>query len=131
MMIDEKQAHLILPESWPVALGYAAWVEEIWANYLSNALKYGGDPPQITLGWEALDTGFRFWVQDNGAGLTAEEQARLFSPFTRLDQVSVKGHGLGLSIVQRIGEKLGGQVGVESAPGQGSTFWFTLPAAGK
>jgi PAS domain S-box-containing protein len=131
MAIDEKQAQLVLPESWPVAVGYAAWVEEIWANYLSNALKYGGDPPQVTLGWDALDAtgGFRFWVKDNGPGLTAEEQSRLFSPFTRLDQVSAKGHGLGLSIVRRISEKLGGRVGVESAPGQGSTFWFTLPAA--
>ncbi|MBN2004465.1 MAG: HAMP domain-containing histidine kinase, partial [Anaerolineae bacterium] len=70
----------------------------------------------------------RFWVQDDGAGLTPEEQSRLFTPFTRLDQVSAKGHGLGLSIVRGISEKLGGAVGVESAPGQGSTFWFTLPA---
>ncbi len=69
----------------------------------------------------------RFWVRDNGDGLTPEDQARLFAPFTRLDQVRVKGHGLGLSIVRRIVEKLGGQVGVESQVGQGSTFSFTLP----
>ena len=60
---------------------------------------------------------------------TPEEQARLFTPFTRLDQVSVKGHGLGLSITRRIAEKLDGQVGVESEVGQGSTFWFTLPVS--
>jgi two-component system sensor histidine kinase/response regulator len=71
----------------------------------------------------------RFWVRDNGAGLTYEEQVRLFAPFTQLDQVRAKGHGLGLSIVLRIVERLGGQVGVESedVPGQGSTFYFTLP----
>jgi two-component system sensor histidine kinase/response regulator len=69
----------------------------------------------------------RFWVQDNGPGLSTEAQARLFTPFTRLDQVHVQGHGLGLSIVRRIVEKLGGQVGVESRPGQGSRFYFTLP----
>lgn len=68
-----------------------------------------------------------FWIRDNGPGLSAEEQARLFTPFTRLEQVQVTGHGLGLSIVQRILEKLGGQVGVESSPGQGSRFYFTLP----
>ncbi len=51
----------------------------------------------------------------------------MFTPFTRLNQVRAKGHGLGLSIVRRIVEKLGGQVGVESLVGQGSSFFFTLP----
>lgn len=149
LTIEEKQACLTLPETWPAALGYAAWVEEIWANYLSNALKYGGSPPCVTLGYTRLAAGLSpvageitalfstipnphakiaFWVRDNGAGLAPEEQARLFTPFTRLDQVSAKGHGLGLSIVQRISQKLGGEVGVVSAPGAGSTFWFTLSA---
>ena len=67
---------------------------------------------RLELGAEAQPDGMvRFWVRDNGAGLTPEDQARLFTPFTRLDQVQVKGHGLGLSIVRRIVEKLGGQVG--------------------
>jgi PAS domain S-box-containing protein len=114
--------------TWPVALGYAPWVEEVWINYLSNAFRYGGRPPRLELGAEAQPDGMvRFWVRDNGAGLTPEDQARLFTPFTRLDQVQVKGHGLGLSIVRRIVEKLGGQVGVESQIGQGSMFSFTLP----
>jgi signal transduction histidine kinase len=71
----------------------------------------------------------RFWVNDNGNGLKAEEQVRVFAPFTRLDQTCAEGSGLGLSIAQRIVEKLGGQVGVESEglPGQGCTFYFTLP----
>jgi two-component system sensor histidine kinase/response regulator len=71
----------------------------------------------------------RFWVRDNGPGITPEAQSRLFTPFTRLDQVSIQGHGLGLSIVRRIVEKLGGQVGVESQVRQGSVFSFTLPSA--
>ena len=71
----------------------------------------------------------RFWVRDNGPGLTPEEQARLFAPFERLHRGRAEGHGLGLSIVRRIVEKLGGQAGVESEPGQGSLFFFTLPAA--
>jgi two-component system sensor histidine kinase/response regulator len=74
------------------------------------------------------DTMIRFWVRDNGPGLTPEDQARLFLPFTRLDQARATGHGLGLSIVRRIVEKLGGQVGVESEVGRGSIFFFTLPA---
>jgi signal transduction histidine kinase len=69
----------------------------------------------------------RFWVRDNGSGITPEDQVRLFVPFTRLGPARVGGHGLGLSIVQRIVEKLGGQVGVESQVGQGSVFSFTLP----
>ncbi|MBN1119434.1 MAG: tetratricopeptide repeat protein [Anaerolineae bacterium] len=129
-LIDEHHAEIRLPSRWPLARGYAPWIEEVWSNYLSNALKYGGDPSVIELG-AALqsDNMIRFWVHDNGPGLTPEEQERLFTPFTRLKQVQVEGHGLGLSIARRIVEKLGGQVGVESKPGAGSTFSFTLPAA--
>jgi len=127
-LIEECQAQVILPESWPCALGYAPWVEEVWANYLSNGIKYGGRPPRLELGATVQPDGMvRFWVRDSGPGLTPEQQASLFTPFTQLSQVRATGHGLGLSIVQRIVEKLGGQVGVESQPGQGSTFSFTLP----
>jgi two-component system sensor histidine kinase/response regulator len=70
-----------------------------------------------------------FWIQDNGDGLTPEEQARLFTPFTQLNRIRANGHGLGLSIVRRIVEKLEGQVGVVSQPGRGSVFTFTLPCA--
>ena len=59
---------------------------------------------------------------------TEEQQAQLFVPFTRLSQVRVEGHGLGLSIVRRIIDRLGGSVGVSSAPDQGSEFYFCLPA---
>lgn len=152
--INQHQATLFIQNEapWPQALGYAPWIEEVWANYLSNALKYGGQPekrlpPRVEIGWNwdqpkaqseiQPDTSashaqdgalIRFWVRDNGQGLSEEAQGRLFVPFTRLDQVRVQGHGLGLSIVQRIIERLGGQVGVESVPGEGSTFYFVLPA---
>ncbi len=140
LLIQESHAEINMPEIWPGVLGHAPWIREVWANYLSNAIKYGGNPaeaipPRAQLGWEAPDAssdsiGFiRFWVRDNGPGLTPEEQARLFTPFTRLDQAHTKGYGLGLSIVQRIVAKFGGQVGVQSEIGRGSTFWFTLPSA--
>jgi two-component system sensor histidine kinase/response regulator len=131
-MIAGHQAEITSPEVWPAAIGYGPWVEEIWVNYLSNGLKYGGQPPQLEIGGKLLNgpTGqVRFWVRDNGAGLSAAEQARLFTPFTQIHQARAEGHGLGLSIVQRIVERLGGQVGVESAEGQGSVFFFTLPSA--
>ncbi|GAB4512852.1 MAG: hypothetical protein OHK0046_12980 [Anaerolineae bacterium] len=127
IMIDELRAKIIVPEEWPVAAGYAPWVEEIWMNYLSNALKYGGRPPQIELGAEQRNDMVVFWVRDNGRGLTSEEQKRVFTPFTRLNQVKIEGHGLGLSVVQRIVQKLGGTVSVESKVGEGSIFSFTLP----
>jgi len=128
--IEEIQVEITLPDQWPLALGYAPWVEEVWFNYINNAIKYGGEPPRVELGATEQSDGYiRFWVRDNGAGLTPEEQKRLFKPFTRLDQTRIKGHGLGLSIVQRIVEKLGGEVGIESHIDQGSTFSFTLKAA--
>lgn len=131
-LIDQHDAEIVTPETWPAASGHAAWIEEVWSNYLSNAIKYGGDPPQVELGATSQpDDTVRFWVRDNGQGLTAEEQARLFTPFTRLHQVKAEGHGLGLSIVQRIMDKLGGEVGVDSEPGEGSTFFFTLPSAAR
>ncbi len=129
-LMTEGQVELVCPEQWPVALGYGPWVEEIWVNYISNAIKYGGQPPCVEVGaTEQEDDQVRFWVRDNGPGLTPEQQERLFIPFERLGQVEIEGHGLGLSIVLRIAEKLGGQVGVESEVGQGSLFWFALPNA--
>ena len=131
-LIRDTAANLHIPDraSWPAALGYAPWVEEIWVNYLSNAIKYGGEQPRIELGAVTQPDGFlRFTVRDFGAGLTPDQQARLFAPFERLNQTRREGHGLGLSVVRRITDKLGGQAGVESQPGEGSTFFFTLPAA--
>lgn len=126
--IDERGAKIHVQNHFPMAEGYGPWVEEIWANYLSNAVKYGGDPPEVEVGGEVLDNGMvRFWVQDNGDGLNDEERDRVFTPFTRLSEVAVEGHGLGLSVVQRIVERLGGTVGVESPPGAGARFHFTLP----
>ncbi len=129
-LIEQHQADISFPDEWPSAQGYRPWVDEIWVNYLSNAVKYGGTPPCIELGYDEPTGGkIRFWVRDNGCGLTQEDRAQLFRPFSRLGQRDVEGYGLGLSIVQRIVERLGGEVGVESQPGEGSLFYFTLPVA--
>ena len=131
LMIQDYKAKLTMPEHWPQALGHGPWVEEIWANYISNGIKYGGTPPRLRLGaTERSDGMIRFWIRDNGPGLTPEEQAKLFIPFTRLNQMNTSGSGLGLSIARQIVEKLGGRAGVESEgiPGQGCIFYFTLPA---
>lgn len=118
-------------ETWPQVIGYAPWVEEVWTNYITNGLKYGGRPPQLEIGCAILSNNrARFWVRDNGDGIPAEEQPALFQPFSRLKGPGVEGHGLGLSIVRRIVEKLGGEVQVESQLGEGSEFRFILPIVG-
>ncbi len=130
-LLEESDAEVLAPGEWPQASGYAPWVEEVWVNYLTNACKYGGRPLRIELGGEQLaDGSVRFWVRDNGNGIKPEEQAQLFTPFTRLGQVRATGYGLGLSIARRIVDKLGGQVGLESegVAGKGSVFSFTLPS---
>lgn len=127
--IEKAQAEIVQPETWPTVSSYAPWLEEVWVNYIDNALKYGGNPPRIEIGATALtDDRVRFWVKDNGPGIPDEQQEHLFVPFQRLGESRAEGHGLGLSIVHRIMERLGGEVGVESALGQGSTFFFSLPA---
>lgn len=134
VMIKESGAQISLPNVWPYAVGYAPWIEEVWANYLSNAFKYGGHPPRIEVGAETIKTKniqkemVRFWVRDYGPGISAANQKLLFRTFERLDQVKTDGYGLGLSIVRRIVEKLGGNVGLKSEIGKGSLFYFTLPS---
>lgn len=125
-MCEQKRAEIQIMDEWPKALGYSPWVEEVWVNYISNALKYGGDIPRIKLGGQANDTSVSFWVRDNGVGLTPNEQKQLFVPFTHVGEADTKGYGLGLSIVHRIIDKLNGEVWVESTKGKGSTFGFTL-----
>ncbi len=121
---------LVEPEQWPSALGHAPWIEEVWANLVSNAVKYGGSSPHVTLGATVLSERqqVEFWVEDRGQGIALEKQAALFDEFSRLQEHgAIAGHGVGLSIVKRIMSHLGGEVGVESAPGEGSRFWFRLP----
>ncbi len=128
-LMKEHHARVSIPKTWPVAMGYGPWVEEVWANLISNAIKYGGRPPHVELGAATRPDGMvLFWTRDNGMGISSEAQAHLFRPFTQLGPVRTPGHGLGLSIVCRIVERLGGQVGVETEVGRGSQFFFSLPA---
>lgn len=130
LTIEQYQGQITIPNTWRAPLGYAPWLEVVWTNFIINGLKYGGHPPILELGFTPSSPNFiRFWIKDNGSGLTPENQRDVFTEFTRLDQTGVQGHGLGLATVRRIVEKLNGDVGVESAPGQGSTFYFTLPSA--
>jgi K+-sensing histidine kinase KdpD len=127
--LKQNNATVTLPTEWPLALAYGPWIEEVWYNYILNGVKYGGIPPTLQLGFDPSREGtVRFWVKDNGSGLTVDAED-LFKPLVRGPNAGTRsGHGLGLSIVKRIVEKLQGSVGVESAPGKGSKFYFTLPS---
>lgn len=138
-MIEKYGADLRIPDTFPEAQGQTALVERVWDNYISNAIKYGGDPPLVVLGAERLDDGWvRFWVQDNGEGVKPEDRERIFDAFTRYSDGRIEGHGLGLSIAKRIVQKMDGEVAVEDArwsdetpdgarASGGSRFSFTLP----
>jgi two-component system sensor histidine kinase/response regulator len=128
-LLQQHKTVVGLPPRWPPACGHPPWVVHIWVNYLSNAVRHAGAGGRVTLGGEVSPggTGTRFWVQDYGPGLAAAVQEELFIPFGLITTVSARRQGLGLSIVQRVVEKLGGRAGVESAPGDGARFWFELP----
>jgi PAS domain S-box-containing protein len=133
--------------AWPrrqIALALAldeAWVDadadrigQVVTNYLTNALKYSEETEPVEV--EVRQEGAQAWVgvRDQGPGLGPEEQERIWERFHRVEGVEVLngsgvGLGLGLYICKTIVERHGGQVGVESAPGQGAVFWFTLPLA--
>jgi signal transduction histidine kinase len=128
-LVTNQKAHIVHPQQWPVACGYGPWVEEVWANYISNAIKYGGQPPTLAFGADAQPDGFiRFWLQDNGPGVAQDQIATLFDSYSKPARSRLGSHGLGLSIVKRIVEKLGGSVGVSVTEGAGSRFYFCLPA---
>lgn len=130
-MVENRHATITIEGTLQAALGYAPWLEQVWINYLTNAMKYGGRPPQVTVGTQQQPDGqIRYWVRDNGNGILPEQQASLFKDFSRLQTKSgIEGHGIGLATILRIVEKLGGTVGVDSTgqPGEGSIFYFTLP----
>lgn len=109
-------------------------IGQVVTNYLTNALKYSAEDCPVIIGLEVGCEQARVWVRDEGPGLSVEEQARIWERFHRVSGIEVQsgtgvGLGLGLHICQTIIERHEGQVGVESAPGKGSTFWFTLPLA--
>ena len=126
--IEKNKAQIKLNKVSNHSIGYAPWVEEVWYNYFSNALSYGGHPPVIEVGDEPAEPGVhKFWVKDNGNGITKKNQSLVFEENSSEKNKIVKGHGLGLPLVKNIITKLGGTVGVESEPGKGSKFYFTLP----
>ena len=119
----------IEPDVPPVVRGDPLRVRQILANYLGNALKFTDHGSvSVRLGCDGADIVLR--VTDTGPGIDAATQARLFLPFSQADDSTTRRHGgtgLGLSICRELAELMGGEVGVDSAPGRGSSFWTRLP----
>jgi signal transduction histidine kinase len=136
---DEAEAHghtftLNVPDALPPVRGIERLLREAIVNYVTNAIKYTPDGGTITVSAKPFGGKVRIEVADNGVGISEENQAKLFSEFSRIKRTGtpvdkVKGTGLGLSIVKRVIEFHGGTTGVRSALDKGSTFHIFLPVA--
>ena len=127
--IEEKAVQIEVSKDILNCTGYSLWIEEVWLNFISNAIKYGGMPPQIKIYCSKTENGLiKYSVMDNGEGITDELKAVIFNDKDKSKDRLTKGFGLGLSIVRRIVEKLDGYVSVESetGKGKGSVFSFYL-----
>ena len=108
-------------------------LEKIIFNFLSNALKYSPKGGEIELGIRHVDRRVRLFVEDTGVGISEEDQLKLFQVFSQVDGSSTRtfeGTGLGLALVKSLAEEMGGKVGVDSQPGEGSVFWVEFDAMG-
>jgi signal transduction histidine kinase len=152
--IHAKNAAIELGDKWPVVWANDSVLNQIITNLLTNALKFvaPNSPPRVRIWAEPFSPtqeghhhpeplrkdskihgdgapaeAVRLWIQDNGIGIPAEMQGRLFQPFQRgTADLNYKGTGMGLAIVQKGAERLGGKVGFTSTPGQGTSFWVEL-----
>jgi signal transduction histidine kinase len=129
--IESKQAVVEVQRPLPTVKANTAVLSQILLNLIVNALKFcpQGNPPKVHIGAVTEKT-VRFWVKDDGIGIKPEYHDRIFRVFERLHGGNeYPGTGIGLAIVQKGVERMGGRVGVESEPGCGSRFWVELPAA--
>jgi light-regulated signal transduction histidine kinase (bacteriophytochrome) len=113
----------------PTVQGDHGQLLQLLQNLIGNAIKFRGvDPPTVHVEAGREDGFWRFEVRDNGIGIPDEQRQRVFQIFQRLHtREEYEGTGIGLAICKRIVERHGGEIGVDSTPGEGTTFWFTLP----
>lgn len=133
-VLQPPQADVSLASPLEPVLGHEAYLMQVISNLVYNAVKFvaPGQRPVVRIWTESSDTEVRLYVRDNGIGIPAEAQERMFGMFERMHgEKAYEGTGIGLTIVRKAVERMGGSVGVQSAPNQGSTFWVALgkPAA--
>jgi signal transduction histidine kinase len=130
-LIREMNATVEVQHPLPDVLAHPTTLSQAIQNLVSNALKFvaAGQAPHVVVRAEPVDEWVRLWVEDNGIGIDLSHQERVFQPFQRLHGVEAyPGTGIGLAIVRRSIERMGGRCGVISKPGVGSRFWIELKA---
>jgi PAS domain S-box-containing protein len=127
--LQSPQAEVILQEPLPPVQANLAALTQVLSNLLGNAVKFvaKGVKPRVVVRAERRDEFIRLWIEDNGIGIEVEAQKRLFQMFQRIHRADLyEGTGIGLAIVRKAVERMGGRVGVESRPDKGSRFWVEL-----
>lgn len=130
--ISKSGATVLIQTPMPAAVGNTAGLTQCLSNLLSNAVKFvpPGRKPQVRIHSETKEDMVRYFVEDNGIGITEEGRKRIFRMFQRLNPATdFEGTGIGLTIVRKAVERMGGRVGVESEPGNGTVFWIELRLA--
>jgi signal transduction histidine kinase len=127
--LEESGAHVFVGEM-PLLRAHHNRIASLFQNLIENAIKYRSEaPPEIRISAACDAKEFTFTVADNGIGLQREDYSKIFIAFHRLHGKEIPGTGIGLAICKRVVERYGGRIWVESEPGQGSSFLFTLPAS--
>ncbi len=128
--LEKKKIKIMVQDDLPTIYCDHYKMAQVFSNLISNAIKYIGDDnpnPQIDVGLKHQDAGYLFHVKDNGIGIDLKYKDKIFQVFQRLDVIHTEGTGIGLAIVKKIVEKHAGRVWLESAPGQGCTFYVFIP----
>jgi signal transduction histidine kinase len=128
--VEQVRAVVDIERPLPVVFGQRAVLIQVFTNLVGNALKFipPGAEPRVRIWAEDRGANVRVWVEDDGIGVRPEHRDKIFRVFERLHgQKAYPGTGIGLAIVKKGVERLGGTVGVESEPGRGSQFWLELP----